>query len=53
MTKLLPLAVLLAIAAALVVAGIALLSVPAAFITAGVLLAVGACLFLLDVGGPP
>lgn len=50
MTKLMPLAVLLALAGCLIVAGIALLSVPAAFIAGGVLLAVWACLFLLDVG---
>ena len=47
---LIPLAVLLAIAVGLIVAGVALISTAAAFITAGVLLAVWSCLFLLDVG---
>lgn len=48
--KLVVLAVLLALAGALVVAGVALWSVPVALVVAGVLLAVLACLFLLDVG---
>jgi hypothetical protein len=48
-----PLAVLLALAAALIVAGVAMLSVPLAFIVGGALLAVWACLFLLDVSSGP
>lgn len=43
------LAVLLVAAAALVVAGVALWSVPLGLIVGGVLLAVLACAFLLDV----
>lgn len=50
MPKLVVLAVLLALASACVVAGVALLSVAAAFIVGGLLLAVLACLFLLEVG---
>lgn len=49
MPKLITLAVLLALAAGLVVVGVAQLSTPAAFIAGGVLVAVWACLFLIDV----
>ncbi len=54
------LAAMLALAGALIVAGVALWSVPAALVTAGVAVAVWSALFLLDVGdrdvdvdGPP
>ncbi len=44
------LAVMLALAGALIVAGVAMWSVPAALVTAGVALAAWSLLFLLDVG---